>query len=549
MEPTEQQKIIIDYDGNSVVIAAPGSGKTFVVSQKIKRNLVHLKNHEGIIAISYTNKASNELKNRSLSNGEDPKSSFFGTIDKFNISEILIPFGKLMFGIPRNEIKIIKGSSLEDFEVKDLEWIDRNISIEELSEARSDILISFFLQGIILIETIGLLSNYILNNSLACQKYLKSKYRYIYIDEYQDSGNNQHEIFLKINNLGIRGIAVGDLNQSIFAFSFKDSKFLDELSKNENFKYFKLDKNHRCHSSIINYSNYLLNSKTELIPDVESKVFSQKINGDESSIAKYIDENIIKLKKIFSLDRNNQIAVLVRNGRTANIIRDTLKTENRFFITNELDSNLNIWSIIFSKLLHYIFHKEYTFIDVIEVFTTYNRFCKSDLLKLKNCKKQIQELTSKDKINFKYLRNVFVEIAEIISPSLKNQESIDLLEKTLNNSEELNSYKPANENEINIMTLHKSKGLEFELVIHLDLYEWILPSKKPRQNNDFDNPVYPNYIQDLNLHYVGLTRAIKACILLNSTQRTNHEYQLKKACDSEFMSINGIEELRWKSKK
>ncbi|MBU3050517.1 UvrD-helicase domain-containing protein, partial [Chryseobacterium indologenes] len=112
MEPTKQQKIILDYNGNSVVIAAPGSGKTFVVSQKIKQNLKSLQDHQGIIAISYTNKASNELKRRSLSNGENAKASFFGTIDKFCISEILIPFGKLIFGIPKNDLKIIKGASL-----------------------------------------------------------------------------------------------------------------------------------------------------------------------------------------------------------------------------------------------------------------------------------------------------------------------------------------------------------------------------------------------------------------------------------------------------
>lgn len=544
MEPTEQQKIIIDYNGNSVVIAAPGSGKTFVVSQKIKRNLLDLKNHEGIIAISYTNKASNELKNRSLSNGENPKSSFFGTIDKFNLSEILIPFGKLMFGIPKNELKIIKGTSLEDFEAKNLEWIDRNISIGELSEVRLDILISLFLQGMILIETIGLLSNYILNNSAACQKYLKARYRYIYIDEYQDSGKNQHDIFMKINNLGVVSIAVGDLNQSIFVFSFKDPKYLDELSKSDKFKYFKLDKNHRCHSSIINYSNYLLNSKTELIPQAETRVLSLITTGDESSIAVYIDEKLSELKKMFSLERNNQIAILVRYARTANIIRNTLKTENRFFITNELDSNLNIWSLIFSKLLQYIFHKQYTFIDVIEVFTTYDKFSRSELIKLKKCKKQIQNIISADKLNVRRLKDVFVEIAEIVSPALKNQESIDLLEKTINDSDELNSYRPANDNEINIMTLHKSKGLEFDLVIHLDMYEWVLPSKKPGDHNDFNNPVYPNYLQDLNLHYVGLTRAIKGCILITSTQRTNNDGILKKGKNSEFMTLNGINKLR-----
>ena len=46
MKPTEQQKLILDYDGNSVVIAAPGSGKTFVISEKIKGNLKNLLEHQ-----------------------------------------------------------------------------------------------------------------------------------------------------------------------------------------------------------------------------------------------------------------------------------------------------------------------------------------------------------------------------------------------------------------------------------------------------------------------------------------------------------------------
>ena len=96
MTPTEQQKAILECRENLVVIAAPGSGKTFVLSEKIKNDIKELLDYQGIIAISYTNKASLELKNRSLANGISPKSSFFGTIDKFCIQDIIIPFGSLM---------------------------------------------------------------------------------------------------------------------------------------------------------------------------------------------------------------------------------------------------------------------------------------------------------------------------------------------------------------------------------------------------------------------------------------------------------------------
>jgi superfamily I DNA/RNA helicase len=545
MTPTKQQEIIINFNENAVVIAAPGSGKTFVISQKIKKNLNALNAHEGIIAISYTNKASNELKKRSLSNGENPKASFFGSIDKFNLSEILIPFGKLMFGLPANEIKIIKIDSLEEFEAESLSWIDRSFSIIELDSEKLDLLINYFLNGKIFIETIGLLSNYILNNSISCQKYIKSKYRYIYIDEYQDSGEHQHEIFLKIESLGVTAIAVGDLNQSIFAFSGKDSKFLEELSKNEDFKYFKLDKNHRCHPSIINYSNYLLNDKTELIPEVEKRVFYLRTQGTESSIAEFIDKNLIELKKQFNLEHNNQIALLVRASRTAEILVNSLKTSHRYFVTNELDSNLNIWSLIFSNLIYYIYDPKHKFIDVIEVFTSYDKFTNKELFKLKNSKIQLEKVMNSDIFDINVLKEEFIKIAMVIAPNLKNEESTKLLEQVFNSQQELNSYKPANDDELIIMTLHKSKGLEFDLVIHLDLYEWVLPSKQPGANSDFNNPIYPSYKQDLNLHYVGITRAIKACILFTSSLRTNYKNEIKNSKDSEFLGLNGIQKLRY----
>lgn len=64
MEPTDIQKDIIDFEGNIVVLASPGSGKTFVLSEKIRRVLDDdsLLDYQGVIAISYTRKASANLK-------------------------------------------------------------------------------------------------------------------------------------------------------------------------------------------------------------------------------------------------------------------------------------------------------------------------------------------------------------------------------------------------------------------------------------------------------------------------------------------------------
>lgn len=498
MKPTDQQNLILDYDGNSVVIAAPGSGKTFVLSQKIKQNLKSLLNHQGIVAISYTNKASNELKSRSLSNGEKPKSSFFGTIDKFNLSEIIVPFAKQLFGIPKNELKITKQSSLPNEEKDNFDWADRNLKLEQLDDNKIDILKDYFLNGIILIETIGVFADYVFSNSPACQNYIKARYKYIYIDEYQDSGFEQNQIFLKIMGLNITAIAVGDLNQSIYAFSGKDAKYLQELTEDNSFKYFKLDKNHRCHPSIINYSNYLLNPKTELIPVDKNQILFIRVNGNENTIASWINNNIDAIQRAFKVETRNQIALLTRGNRTAEIIDTHLETPHRLFVSNELDINLNIWSAIFSNLLYFVFDKGFKFIDVIEAFTSYDRFPSKDLKKLNAYKSNLEIIASDDSIDLEAMKVEFMKIAKIVAPNLQSKEAIELLDSVLNNPTELNSYQSANDNEINILTLHKSKGLEYDVIIHLDMYEWVFPNKQPSANNYFDNPVYGDWNQDLN---------------------------------------------------
>jgi len=549
MEPTKQQELILSYEGCSVVIASPGSGKTFVLSKKIKQNLKSLKEHQGVIAISYTNKASNELRNRSLSEGENPMSSFFGTIDKFYISEIIVPFGKHLWGFPTSEIKIEKIDNLSNEEKSLFNWFTRDISLNEIEDYQIDIFKEYFKKGLIFIEAIGVMANYIFSNSFACKKYIKARYNYLYIDEYQDSGLSQHELFLKIKSLGIISVAVGDLNQSIYAFSGKDSKYLSDLTKDDSFKYFVLDKNHRCHSSIINYSNYLLNTKTELLECESSTVFFQRIDGAESSVAEWIDKITPQILKAFNIENHNQIAILTRGNRTADFINKHLKTNHKLFISNELDNNLNVWSGIFSNLLAYQLDSKHRFVEVIEEFTSFDRLNRKEKNELILLRKKLDKSSNFDSIDKLELKETFKKIAKIIAPDSENVDSIMLLDSVLQNRKEFESYKPAGNNEINIMTLHKSKGLEFEIVIHLDLHEWVLPNKRPGANNDFNNPVFSNWVQDINLHYVGITRAKKACFLISSTKRTNNNDEIKNGKDSEFLWIENIKELRYKNTK
>jgi len=540
MQPTEQQELILKHDGNAVIIAAPGSGKTFVISQKIRSILTSCHQYHGVIAISFTKKASGELKERCLKNGLDPKSSFFGTIDKFYIGEIIIPFGKQIWKQTGDDFSTPKISTLDEEQQRAFEWVKVDNPIDGVSDEQIDILRGFFKQGIIPLETVDILANYIFRNSLACRKYLKARYKAIYIDEYQDCGSNQHLLFEQIVALGITGVAVGDINQSIYAFSGKSSKYLSGLTSSPNFKTFKLDKNHRCHPSVINYSNYLLDPNIEMLPTSSSVVKLYSVDGDETQIAAWLDQIIAKIAA--QQIKNNQIGILTKSNRTSDLINQHLKAPHKLIATTDLDLSLTIWSGIFSNLLHFAYDPSFRFIEVIEEFVSFDKLSPDTRRKLVKFRAQIKTLFAEAPLNIPEVVNVFTEIAEQLAPKSKTQESVKLLSQILNLPTQLDAYKPTNENDVNIMTLHKSKGLEFDVVLHLDLHEWVFPSKYP----DNGEVRFHDYFQDLNLHYVGITRARKGCLLVTSTKRTNKDGDIKNGAPSEFLFKDGIEKLRAK---
>ena len=91
------------------------------------------------------------------------------------------------------------------------------------------------------------------------------------------------------------------------------------------------------------------------------------------------------------------------------------------------------------------------------------------------------------------------------------------------------------------MTLHKSKGLGFRVVFHLDLYQWIIPSYPAIKGDQKE------MIQSINLHYVGITRAKDACVLVSSSKRNDFRNNtIKDALPSQFLTRLDLLSLRKK---
>ncbi|MBO0992598.1 UvrD-helicase domain-containing protein [Bacillus sp. SD088] len=529
-KPTNEQLKIIEEPGNLVVTAKPGSGKTYTIVEKIIDISKNLLSYQGIIAISFTRKASKELEFRYKRKNIENSNHFFGTIDKFYISEIIIPFAKLLCG--KGEPLEVKDSIDEHPKYKGL----KNLSENKAGEGLFELLKESLREGLIFLEICGETALYILNEVPQCLLYLKARYTHIFIDEYQDCGEIQHEIFLKLVNQGIKGIAVGDLDQAIYAFSKRYSRYLLSLIGEDDFTHLEITRNHRCHKSISDYSLELMGIKRENI-EKEKRVFKVNILGTDEDIIHAIEENFEELKEKYNLSKNSDFAILCRSNGTARRAAEFLTIDNKLFVDTVLDNISGNWAILYNDLLSSFYLYQMNEITVLDFV---NRYINEEL-NYKEFRKGLELVDKIFRLNESELKsNIkdFYSIAQLVYPEQKDERIFKMLKEVLNNEEALYSFKPASENEINIMTLHKSKGLEFKCVFLLDLYKWILPPEGDWVSEE-------DYVQALNLHYVGITRAIESCFIMVGSQRYRVRQQdFIMAQESPFLYLNGTPNLR-----
>lgn len=543
MEPTDIQKRIIENIGNTVVLASPGSGKTFVLSRMIENALSSddILSYQGIVAISYTKKASANLKIRTLKYGIKEKNSFFGTIDSFCLSQIIQPFGSYVFGHPKKELEVITLNDIPETETHIYSWIkDIHPDYGNIQDDQLKHLSALYTNGYVLIESLSLLGLHLIKQCAACSKYLKARFKKVFIDEYQDADTYVHDIFLSLVELGLTGVAVGDVNQSIFGYAHKESKFLKVLESNGLFTAYKLDKNFRCSIPIINYANRILDKDSEIIPTQNVGVVLVRTEGDESNIANFIDEKIERYHEKYKNAKLSGIAVLVRFIHTQNIMDQYLKSKHRVIESTPLDDDLNPRSQLYGQLLGYYFDKRVSFLSISDEYVEYDMLSEHERKKLNEAKKEIRSVEVNQ---IHKLPHIFQAVADVLLPKVPERNSLKILRDIIDNGRLLKSYHPAQDDEIQIMTLHKSKGLEFDIVFHLNLNEWEFPSREYIQG-DYSTKKYQSWNQDLNLHYVGVTRARKGCFLMKGTLRTKKNGEIKKAEDSPFLSMNNLSDLR-----
>lgn len=492
------RKEILQHKGSLIVRANAGSGKTTIMVKKIKSVLEGINDHRTVAAITFTNKATNEIKNKYIELGG--KDNFLiSTNDAFIESEIIRPF--------INDAHRNKFVNFEDLNLKGIDLSLINFDCMNLSEFSNDYTSNaFYFYGELLNNLIinNRLSKYkdnkknfkfelamfILNNSIACQEYIKYKYEMIFIDEYQDSDIYMHNFFVHINQvLGIKLFIVGDVKQAIYLWRGAQNDIFKLLPNNIEEK--TLIHNFRSLEGIFTYANAIHDPKSLPLElnNIQPCIFICNLNLRH--LGDLINSN--------NIDRNKSITIIVRTNQEAILYRTLLEKfslEFEYVPSTPLDENQSEHTTYLKAIANYFFNQYFSVFDFVNDFGL--ELSKSQILQVKKILDKLMNLFPLS-TNINFDRNLFTEIIVDLNTLLEitiTQNEVELLFNTLSNRNNRLAFIPSN-NKFKIMTIFSAKGLEFDQVIGFC------------KNYDFKN------INEINNHYVLITRAKEKVFMIN----------------------------------
>lgn len=540
-----QQKQASTYtDGPSIILAGAGSGKTRVLTYKVLYLIKEKKvSPQNICMLTFTNKAANEMKKRVGQN-----LGFIGTFHSLGVMMLrekglridINPFFTIYDEEDQKEI--IKSIIDEELDDKlSVSYVLNNISnaknnrldpsiYSKLASGRhSKHLVRIYKKYQSILRKYNALdfddllfySLELLTKSKEALTYYQSKYKYILIDEFQDTNTLQYlvskQLALKSRNITV----VGDFSQSIYSWRGADMMNLRRFKEDfPESKEFSLLQNYRSSQNILDYA-YSIISKNGTHPILELRSVRNK--GNEVTIHEldsdqyeslYIASEINKL----AVDTPyNSIAVLYRMNAQSRSIEESLLHYGipyvlvggtRFYQRKEIKDILSYMRLLVNPLDEYsekraikIGKKRYS--NFIELREKLNKgvyeFSTIDLIEFvlektdylsKFDDKDIEDMNRIE--NIKELKGVAMSYPNII----KFLEQIALVESEYSESEKKNKNKEG----VHLMTLHQAKGLEFDTVFICGVEDGILPHSRSLFDND-------SLEEERRLFYVGVTRA------------------------------------------
>ena len=356
----KQKQAVLHKNGPLLVLAGAGSGKTRVLTTSIA-NLIKNENVDSrnILAITFTNKAANEMKDR-VSNllGMDVSNLWIGTfhsicarilrmnIEKIGytsnftiydtndqktlIKDIINELGYKDRISPRsaqNLISSLKNKSIspKEFLIIDGYYQNKNeyYEIYKLYEKRK-----FEYNALDFDDLIEKVLDLFAKDKETL-KYYQYKFSYVYVDEYQDTNKSQYELIKYFAGYHNNVVVVGDADQSIYSFRGANINNILNFEKDfEDAKLIKLEQNYRSTSNILNTANSLIVNN---INRKDKKLWTDNDNGDEviyKSNSVESEESKFVVDEIKSLQNQGygleDIAILYRTNAQSRSFEESL---------------------------------------------------------------------------------------------------------------------------------------------------------------------------------------------------------------------------------
>lgn len=363
-----QKEAVINTKGPSLVIAGAGSGKTRVLTYRIAHLLANGVKPWRILALTFTNKAAKEMKERiaSLIGEEHVKSLWMGTFHsvfaKFLRKEAETLGYPSSFTIyDTQDTKSIIKSIIKELQLDDKIYKPANVygrisgaknnlitakayeNIEELKNQdeksrKPEIYRIYkiytqrcFKAGAMDFDDLLLKTNILFRDHPDILKKYQKKFDYILVDEYQDTNFSQYLIINKLAELHKNVCVVGDDAQSIYSFrGAKIENILNFKNDYKDYQLFKLEQNYRSTKNITDAANSVIDKNTERI---KKTVFSKNEEGGKIKIIEALTDNeegFIVANKILEsvnidLTKYSDHAVLYRTNAQSRIFEEAFR--------------------------------------------------------------------------------------------------------------------------------------------------------------------------------------------------------------------------------
>ena len=368
---SDQIKAVVQIDGASMVIAGAGSGKTRVLTYKVAHLLKNGISPFNILALTFTNKASKEMRNRidRIVGGQQSRNLWMGTFHSVFSRILRSEAEKISFPTNFTIYDTADSKSLIRSIIKDLNLDKEIYKVGTIQNRISSLKNNFitpqgynshpellqtdvkakrtefgriyhqhvqrcFKSGAMDFDDLLLRTNELLARFPEVLAKYQDRFRYIMVDEYQDTNHSQYIIVKALADRFQNICVVGDDSQSIY--SFRGANIQNILSFQKDYpdtKMFKLEQNYRSTQNIVNAANSVIEkNKTKLDKEVwttnakgeQIKVMCSISDGEEG---RFVAQSIFDYKMNLQL-HNNQFAVLYRTNSQSRAIEDALRKKS-----------------------------------------------------------------------------------------------------------------------------------------------------------------------------------------------------------------------------